>query len=726
VSQFQGRWAFLGLVTLLSGVVVGLSTVSTARAAISGDTYVGLTPQRLLDTRVSGQTMGPGTSLNLSVAGTADVPVNAEAVAINVTVTDTTAASYLTVYPTGEAMPLSSDLNWTGNQTVANLAIVPVGTDGDLTIYNANGSADVVVDLQGYFVPGGGGGGDYVPLTPDRITDTRAGSGYPYAGDTLQPATTLDIQVAGEAGVPSIGAEAAVLNVTATNTTMASFLSVFPAGSGNPDTSSLNWTAGTTVANRVVVPLGPAGQVSLFNDLGSADVVVDVSGYFTAGASSLAGASLYYPVSPTRVLDTRVDGNEMDAASYLGQQFGGTDGVSDQATAIVANLTSTDTTSAGYYALTPQMTPPSTSDLNWPAGRTVANLDIASLNDEGDAYLYNSQGSADAVIDVFGYFVPLDPSSNLAASPCTSIALTTSEPEIGGGAVDATASATCPAGSSVQYTYWYLAPGASSWTLAGPANPTSTFQYSTRGWADGMYQLMAWASTQPGVFQGTVGGTTISYSPNPTANVPDTFMSTCYSSGFGSVACGEAEAASLDSAGSGEGLASLDWPSALFGLNQADQEFIAADEERVSRGLPPIAGLTGAANQSALTAAQSNTDPDGFDVSGAIAYASNWAEDYGPLGAMFDWVYNDGPGSFNEDCPTAGNSGCWIHRDNVLLDTTTGEMTPPSGYTWVGGTACAPEDGKSYLDACAFEWVMVPTTSVAYDFTWATAVALGA
>ena len=709
-------------------VVLGLGQVAlrTAQAATAGDTYVSLAPVRLLDTRTNGESLQSNASLNLQVAGVGDVPANATAVAVNVTATDTMAPSYLTVYPTGATRPGSSNVNWAAGVTVANLAMVPVGAGGDLTFYNAQGHADVVVDLQGYFVASDGAGGDYVPLTPQRITDTRAGSGYADADQTLGANSTLDIQVAGEGGVPAKGVSAALLNVTVTDTTASSFLSVNPEAESNPATSSLNWGAGVTVANRVVVPLSASGQITVFNALGRADVVVDVSGYFTAGTSSAAAASLFYPISPTRVLDTRVDGNQLEGSSFLGEQFAGVDGVSGQATAIVANLTSTDTSEASYFTLSPQEAVPTTSDLNWLPGVTVANLDIAALNSAGDVYLYNPEGRADAVIDVFGYFVPVSGANAPAPEPCTSVALSSTAPTVSGGPVDVTVQASCPSGVAAQDTYWYLAPASSVWSLAGSSSSSSSFQYSTTGWGDGSYQLMAWASSQAGIYQGVIGGSTIMMSTNPSANLPDTFLSTCYTDGYSSTSCGEAEIAAIDSARSSEGVASLAWPSSFFGLSEAEQEFIVADQERVSRGLPAIAGLTSAATQSATAGAQSNTDPEGSNVPGAIAYASNWAEDYGALGAMFDWMYNDGPGSFNVDCPTSTSSGCWAHRDDILLKITSGSMAAPAGYTWVGGTACVPESGIAFLNACALEWVLVPSSSVSYEFTWAQAVAMGA
>ena len=723
-----GRVAMAGLSVSLLALGLGDLALTTVKAAPVGNAYVSLSPVRLLDTRTNGETLGPRASLTLPVAGVGAVPATATAVAVNVTVTDTTAPSFLTVYPTGETLPGSSNLNWSAGATVANLAIEPVGANGDLTFYNAAGSADVTVDLQGYFVASSSAGGDYLPLPPQRISDTRTGSGYPNAGQTLGTASSLNIQVAGQGGVPLSGVSAVVLNVTVTNTTEPSFLAVYPGSQSVPGTSSVNWSAGATVANRVVVPLSSAGQITLFNDLGRADVVIDVSGYFTAGASSLAAASLYYPMAPIRVLDTRLAADQPAASSSLGEQFAGVDGIGTQATAIVANLTSTDTSAASYYSLSPSQTPPPTSDLNWVPGATVANLAFTALNAGGDAYLYNSQGRADAVIDVFGYFVPVGASNASAALPCSGATISSSLPTYTGGPIDVSVQASCPTGAAVQYTFWERAPGTSVWSLAAAGSTSSTFQYSTTSWGNGSYQLMAWASSQLGIYQGAFGGSTVTNSANPSVNLPDTFMDTCYTYGFASTSCGTAEIAAINSARSGEGLPPLVWPTSLFSLNEAEQVFIVANEERISRGLPPIAGLTAAANQSATLAAQANQDPNGSTVSGEIAYSTNWAVDYGGLGAMFDWMYNDGPGSFNMDCPTIGSWGCWVHRDDILLNTVSGAFATQPGYSWVGGTACVPESGSSYpsyLNSCTLLWVEVPTPT-SYAFTWADALTLGA
>ena len=366
--------------------------------------YTAVTPVRLMDTRNAGGALGPASIRNLTVIGGAPLaPVGATAVMLNVTVTQPTAASFLTVYPAGNARPLASNLNWVTGKTVPNLVSVQVGSGGQVTFYNSAGSTHVVVDLEGYFSPPSGTAGGYVALTPARTTDTRSGSGQPNAGSTLAAGGSLDIQVTGAGGVPTPGVSAVVLNVTVTNTTAASVLTVWPAGAATrPLASNLNWVAGQTVANRVIVPVGTGGKVSVYNPSGSVDVIVDVSGYFT-DASAPAG-KLFIPQNPFRIADTRGTATLGPAGTFT-LQVGGVAGVPTTATAAILNVTVTNTNAASFLTVHPcPGTRPLASDLNWVAGQTIPNLAIGSLGSAGAICFYNSAGATDVVVDLFGYF----------------------------------------------------------------------------------------------------------------------------------------------------------------------------------------------------------------------------------------------------------------------------------------------------------------------------------
>jgi hypothetical protein len=394
------------------------------------------TPSRLLDTRTSQQTLGRNSSLNLTVTGVDGVPTTAAAVALNVTVTDTTAASYLAVYPAGGAQPVVSNLNWVRGETVPNSVIVPIGTGGQVTIYNHTGSTDVVVDLEGYFAPESGAStaGAYVPLTPARITDTRAGSGDPNAGDTLGAGSSLNVQVTGEGGVPA-GATGAILNVTVTDTMGASFLTVYPGGT-MPTASNLNWTAGEIVANRVLAPLSSTGSITVYNHTGSADVVVDVDGYFTNGtATPPSSASFYTPTTPARIIDTRAGsgypnaGDTLGANSTLPVDVIGEGGIPASATAAVLNVTAANTTAASFFTVYPGGTMPTASDVNWGTGQVVPNLTVATLTSMGSISIYNHAGSADVIVDAFGYFA--ESTAPTAPGAPTTLTATAGSGEVG-------------------------------------------------------------------------------------------------------------------------------------------------------------------------------------------------------------------------------------------------------------------------------------------------------
>jgi hypothetical protein len=200
-------------------------------------------------------------------------PTGVTAAVLNVTATDTTSAGFFTAYPTGASLPVASNLNWTAGVTVPNRVIVPVGTSGQVSFYNGLGSADVVIDVNGYFTDGTASGALFRPLVPNRILDTRGGT-------SLGPGETRPLAVAGSGGVPATTATAVVLNVTVTAPTTASDLVIWPDGTTMPNASDLNFVSGQTVPNFVVVKLSAGGAIDIFNAFGRTHVIVDVVGWY--------------------------------------------------------------------------------------------------------------------------------------------------------------------------------------------------------------------------------------------------------------------------------------------------------------------------------------------------------------------------------------------------------------------------------------------------------------
>jgi hypothetical protein len=349
-------------------------------------------------------------SIDVTVVGRGGVPATGVgAVALNVTVTNPTAPSFLTVWPTGVARPTASSLNFTPGQTVPNMVIVPVGTNGQVSFYNNTGAVDVVVDVLGWFPTGSA----YTGLTPARLVDTRADGGsidgaYIHTGQVGQ-AAAIDVTVVGRGGVPATGVGAVALNVTVTNPTASSFLTVWPTGVGRPTASSLNFTPGQTVPNMVIVPVGTNGQVSFYNNTGGVDVVVDVLGWFPVGGA-------YTGLTPARLVDSRADGASIDGAYIHTGQVGqaasidvtvvGRGGVPSTGVGAVAlNVTVTNPGASSFLTVWPTgVGRPTASSLNFTPGQTVPNMVIVPVGANGRVSFYNNTGGVDVVVDVLGWF----------------------------------------------------------------------------------------------------------------------------------------------------------------------------------------------------------------------------------------------------------------------------------------------------------------------------------
>lgn len=246
----------------------------------SGGDFTALTPERVLDTRTGNGApvakVGPGQTLTLQVGGHGGVPASGvAAVSVNITVTQPSANSWLTVWPAGSARPTASILNFPAGRTIANSTIVGLSSDGRMSIYNASGSTHVLVDVSGWFPSGG----DFTALVPSRLLDTRTGEGAPVA--KIGPRQTLTLQVGGRGGVPASGVGAVSVNVTVTQPSTGSWLTAWPTGEPRPATSILNFSAGQTIANSMVVGVSASGQISIYNSSGSSHVLVDVAGWFS-------------------------------------------------------------------------------------------------------------------------------------------------------------------------------------------------------------------------------------------------------------------------------------------------------------------------------------------------------------------------------------------------------------------------------------------------------------
>jgi len=401
------------------------STTVTSTATVLTDTsgtYHPMVPFRLLDTR-SGTSFGPSSVREVQVGGLGTpgntVPVTGvSAVVLNVTVTNTTAPSFLTIFPDSAPRPLASNLNWTAGVTIPNLVEVAVGPSstsapGYISVFNNQGNADVIIDVEGYVTDhasSSGPDGLFNPLVPARILDTRAGP----TPVKLGAQSTLPVALLGNGPVPSSGVEAVVLNVTVTNPTVPSFLTVWPDGDPKPKASNLNFDAGQTIPNRVIVKLGMGGKVDIFNNAGTVDVIADAGGWYTDATAGGTGLR-FQGVTPYRVLDTRPMtkvgpyATPIQPQSSIPVQVAGTIGggaTPNSAQAVVTNVTVTDTTGPSFLTVWPDGTSrPLASDLNWTTGVTIPNLVVVKLGSLGRVDAFNNVGTTDLVVDVVGFYI---------------------------------------------------------------------------------------------------------------------------------------------------------------------------------------------------------------------------------------------------------------------------------------------------------------------------------
>lgn len=400
----------------------GGRTASTTSTTTVGSAFVPFGPTRLLDTRIgigAGNTkVGAGGVVRLEVAGADGIPDSGvTAVTLNLTGVNASAGTYVTAYPDGGSTPTASNLNLVPGQVTPNLVTVRVGADGYVDLYNHAGTVDLVADVEGYYstsAPGIGtvGTGFDRATALTRVLDTRKGTGT--AKGKVLAGGVVTVQLPSDSYT---NASAVVLNLTETNASSAGWVGVEPSTGGVPASSALNFTTGQTTSNLVVAPVSASGQVQFYNSSGGVDLVADVEGrvdydWINAGAApdAVQVGAPYFPVSPTRVLDTRngtgAAKGALGAQGTLTVPVAGVQGIPAGATAVVLNLTGVGATSATGLTVRADGTSATLgSDLTLAAGATRADLVMVPVGADGMIEITNSAGSVNVVADIEGYCI---------------------------------------------------------------------------------------------------------------------------------------------------------------------------------------------------------------------------------------------------------------------------------------------------------------------------------
>jgi len=371
--------------------------------------FVPAAPCRIADTRqrhgpFGGPSLAAGQSRSFTLPqSSCGIPGTALAYSLNITVVPVNGhpLSYLTVWPSGEAMPTVSTLNSDG-RVKANAAIVPAGAAGAVSVY-ATDATDVLLDINGYFQPASSGTLQFYSLPPCRVLDTRNPTGS-LGGPSLSGGHERDFPVlAGNCQLPA-AAQAYSMNFTVVPVRgkALGYLTVWPAGQLQPMVSTLNNPTATVVANAAIVPAGSGGAIATYADQDT-QLIADINGYFAAPG---AGGLSLYPATPCRVIDTRSSGGAFSGERSPPVNAAASPcGVPVAAQQYVFNATVVPVGSLGYLTLWADDDPmPVVSTLNASDGSVTANMAIVG-NHSGKVDAY-AAGTTNLILDLSGYFGP--------------------------------------------------------------------------------------------------------------------------------------------------------------------------------------------------------------------------------------------------------------------------------------------------------------------------------
>jgi hypothetical protein len=404
----MGRWRGIATAfTVAASLVTGSITVGTTpviEAASDTTRLVPLEPCRLADTRsgdgistISGRRM----TIRLDHCG---IPGDATAIVATTTVIFPQSRGYLVGYPAGTAEPNSATLNWTAGRTWGNSTTITVGDDRSIEFYKSDGfgTGNVTVDVTAAFVPAAEAtAGRFVPLTAGRrLLDTRS-TATPAAGDV----TTVPIPD----GIPA-DATALAVTLTATDTTGRGFFTLYPSGGERPEASALNTDGvGQFRSATTIVPVGELG-FDIYQSIG-ADVIVDMTGWFTGESATSSADGLFVPLAPTRLRDTRPEASPIHPGGSIEIP------IDHDAAAVALSMTMADPDTRGYITAHAARTDRSetASGYGFPLENT-AQFALTAVSDTGLS-VFSANGT-ELTVDLLGWFTGTPaPETNDSAAP---------------------------------------------------------------------------------------------------------------------------------------------------------------------------------------------------------------------------------------------------------------------------------------------------------------------
>lgn len=412
-SRKRGIGAATALVVALVASLLTITPVQAFTDTGTGGVFVPASG-RILDTQSGtggySTPMPAGTYRTIKVAGLAGLPDDGTVGAVSLNATAAGSSGYGTLYGRPDADTARTQmLIYSGikGEFTSNTATIAVGADGTIQVMTEN-NARLILDVQGYYTASDSGTapGGFVPITGKRIADTRSGTGVPQA--TIAAGKSVDIQVGGKNGVPA-NASGAVLNLVAINsTTSDGYLTPYASGSTRPS-NALHYAPQSTTSMQTQVSLSSTGKVTIYNGSTSAELVVDLQGYFTAAGQ---GGAVFTP-GAGRVFNSRSsDAPTLARGETRAIQVAGKAGVpvmGSGITAVVLTLTVWHGGANGGYArVWPSgVTEPITSSINFDDDEIRTNTITVALGANGKINLHNITDATDYSLDIQGWYANL-------------------------------------------------------------------------------------------------------------------------------------------------------------------------------------------------------------------------------------------------------------------------------------------------------------------------------
>lgn len=324
----------------------------------------------------------------IPVAGVGGVPADAKAVALNLTSHNPRGPGYFTAYPCDGPRPLVSNINFVAGQIVAASAIVPIGANGKVCVFQY-GDANLIVDVTGSF----GAGSGLVPVWPTRAIDTRE------TPSRVGPAPTV-VHVGATPGVPA-DRSAVVVNLTTIGGAQHGSFDIYPCNAAPSGVPARTIVPGQIQNLLLISAVDANGDVCLRSSVPT-DAIVDVFAGFTAGAD-------VRPLPITRVVDT----GDAPAGTVSVVQVTGQPGVAGQPSGAMLSVNATGAQSPGFVAAFPCASGrQNTSMLNTTPNHEQGNSTLVAVDANGQACVYQFFAGR-LQVDLTGWtgtaFTPLTP-----------------------------------------------------------------------------------------------------------------------------------------------------------------------------------------------------------------------------------------------------------------------------------------------------------------------------